>query len=118
MSRVLPYKPCQVHHKITLQSNPVSPIPVLEASSDQNSLKEAINSQARSLIINWSSHIRVTQASHRCSKYWPSATSEIIEPEEARVIDAVIPLVRGHLVIAESDVNAEVVHKTADGWNE
>ena len=45
----------------------------------------------------------------------PLATSEVIEPESARVISPVIPLERGHLVIAADDVNAEVVRETAGG---
>jgi len=43
----------------------------------------------------------------------PLATREVVEPESARIIGAMIPPERGHLVIATDDVNADVVRETA-----
>jgi len=48
----------------------------------------------------------------------PLATREVIEPESARVIGAMIPPERGHLVIATDDVNADVVRETAGGMED
>jgi len=40
------------------------------------------------------------------------ATREVVEPESARIIGAMIPPERGHLVIATDVVDADVVRET------